>query len=447
MDPLTLSLILGGAQAATGAYQNIKGRQLAKQNKRPDYEVQPGYWAGLDSAQRLASQTQLPGQSMAEQQLLASQSGAINKIGEVANSPAGALGAIAQTVGNTQQSQLDLAQKAAANYAQNQQNLQGQQNLIGQEQQNAWNWNQMEKFKEQAATASELQGSGMQNLYGSLSGIGTAAIMDQQNKQMLEAQRNSEQLMRDMYGLNSANTNTGATTGFDANGRMLPITDLPNRNAGVNVSAINNTQTATLPTRPSGVNLAAINANNQQALPNLNSLNTMSYGNANQNALNESLFGAGNQSYMQNNQTSVIPPSNITQGMGNNRISPATAQSLNPINPNQTAWMQQGWNNQTFSNALNNPQANRQTTIAPPTNVTQGISNYLQNAGFQQGMQNVQRNVNASAMQRQTPNSIQQRFPTPQDYQNFTTMLNLQSGVPNKETVYKSFAEQLKGTR
>ena len=174
LPALALPYAIGaGVQGATALWQLAKSAQLAK-TPRPKYEIPEAAKAALANAQLMASQRELPGQSIMEQKIAGSTANAIGQMKQAADSPAAILGGIGKLAQNEQGALGDLAYKAANYYANNQAQLRAQLGNMGQYQANQWQWDKQMPYQKDMAASSAMLGAGLQNLYGAGQGIGNA---------------------------------------------------------------------------------------------------------------------------------------------------------------------------------------------------------------------------------------------------------------------------------
>ena len=169
--PVTASLIaagIGGAQTAFGAYQYLKGRQLAKKAVRPEMEIPRDIYNKLTTAQQMA----LEGMSEQErkQYLENLQRVANFQMSEMGSRKAGLVGAA--ELGQTQADALtNMAVQSEQMRRQNQMYLgQTQSEMAGWKQQQ-FQANKMAPYEAQVTAAQAMQGAGLQNIWG---GAGSA---------------------------------------------------------------------------------------------------------------------------------------------------------------------------------------------------------------------------------------------------------------------------------
>lgn len=112
---------------------------------------------------------------VAQNNILASTANA-NRAAQLAGSGNNALATIAAAQGNEANAMNNLAVQNAQYNTGQRQNLQNQLGVLAGEQKNAWDWNHRQKFEEDAAAKAALTESANQNIFGSLSGLSSAAI-------------------------------------------------------------------------------------------------------------------------------------------------------------------------------------------------------------------------------------------------------------------------------
>jgi len=172
--PLPLLAIPGLISAGVGLYQQIRGGQKAKNLKRPTRQVTAGTQEGVAMTRYGAQAGQRPGSDLARERIAGTQAGAVSQVskagGSAASTMAAAIGAQAQANRGMQEQDVMDAQ---FQQQMNTQYLSQLQNL-SREQAANWEWNEAQKFQEEADAARRLQESGMQNFMG---GITDAAGM------------------------------------------------------------------------------------------------------------------------------------------------------------------------------------------------------------------------------------------------------------------------------
>lgn len=174
---LALSGIGALGKAATGLFQGAKANRIDRNNIRPIQEVQQEYFRNANEAENMA-RVGLPQQQYLQglQNQQRNFNGAVRSLGRSANSSAGLAGLLRAS--NDATMGLDIAD---ANARQNNQRLAMQQRgILGQQKQNAFDWNKKSKYLAEAARAQALRGAGGQNLMGAFGDVQQiGAIVDQ----------------------------------------------------------------------------------------------------------------------------------------------------------------------------------------------------------------------------------------------------------------------------
>lgn len=169
MAPALLATLIAAApsalKAGQGIFQGIKGNKLAKQNKRPTYEIPKEFQQNLAIAENMG-RIGLPQQqyNQAQQNFQRNQASALRQFNRMGN-PRGLAGIV--RAGNDATLGLDVADAQAR--MSNQRNAMGYRSQIGQQQLAKQNWDKMQLFGEKADAAAALQGAGRQNVMGGLS--------------------------------------------------------------------------------------------------------------------------------------------------------------------------------------------------------------------------------------------------------------------------------------
>lgn len=173
----TVAAVAGGAQSAFGAYQYLKGRQLAKTAKRPEMEIPREMYNKLTTAQQMA----MEGMSEQERKQYIDnlQRVANFQMQEMGTRKAGLVGAA--ELGQTQADALtNMAVQSEKLRRENQMYLgQTQSEMAGWKQQQ-FMANKMAPYMATVTAANAMQGSGLQNIMGgaqsAASNISAAAI-------------------------------------------------------------------------------------------------------------------------------------------------------------------------------------------------------------------------------------------------------------------------------
>lgn len=158
----------------TGLFQGLKARRIEKNNVRPTQVVQNEYLKNVSDAEQ-AARLGMPLQQyqQAQQNQQRNFNGVVNALGRSANSSAGLSGLLrAQN-----DAALNLDVNNAQQRVQNQRYLAQQRNILGQQKQDAFDWNQKSKYLADLAQSQGLRGASQQNLMGAFndfSQIGTS---------------------------------------------------------------------------------------------------------------------------------------------------------------------------------------------------------------------------------------------------------------------------------
>lgn len=172
--PLPLALLAPSIlQTAIGGIQALAGQKRLGELERPVRTVSPAVQEGVARSRYLSQAGRRPGSKEAREQITTTQAGAVSQIqkagGTSGTTMAAALGAQKQAGrANLQENVLD----AQFRYKMNTQFLQQLQNLAKEQQMN-FQWNQAQKFAEEAGAAQALGEAGLQNIMGGVTeGVG-----------------------------------------------------------------------------------------------------------------------------------------------------------------------------------------------------------------------------------------------------------------------------------
>ena len=157
-------------KSLAGLFQIGKGNRLAKQNVRPVQLVNENIAKNAAMAEQMANQG-LPQEqyNQAVQGINRNQSGAYAGLGRSANPSAG----LASLVRAGNDAVLGLNAADAQARIGNQRFAFGQRSALANEQKDVFNYNNKQKYNEQAQAAAALQGAGRQNAFGGLSDLAT----------------------------------------------------------------------------------------------------------------------------------------------------------------------------------------------------------------------------------------------------------------------------------
>ena len=229
---MPLPLILAGIEAASGLAQGISGlfqsaraKKLASQNVRPVYQIPDEIKANKELAQIYANQG-MPSEQMAQAQKGIGRSQAASLAASA--DKRGGLATIAGIQDASQNAQANLAAQSAAMRMQNIRGLMGANAQLAQYRDKAFDYNQAQKYQENAAAARALQAAGTQNiqqgLSGFLSGASTGLSLLGGNSGGKSAP-NSQIQSSQLAGLNNFIQNRPSidTTAFQQSQAMPPV--------------------------------------------------------------------------------------------------------------------------------------------------------------------------------------------------------------------------------
>jgi hypothetical protein len=177
MAPAIAAALISAAPSVikgiSGIFQGAKGSKLARQNKRPTYEIPKEFQQNLAIAENMG-RVGLPQQqyNQAQQNFQRNQAGALRQFGRMGN-PRGLAGLV--RAGNDATMNLDVAD-ANARMA-SQRAAMGYRGQMGQQQLAKQQWDKLSKYQENAQAASALMGAGRQNVMGGLSELSQVGQM------------------------------------------------------------------------------------------------------------------------------------------------------------------------------------------------------------------------------------------------------------------------------
>lgn len=151
-------------QLGTGIFQLFKG---LNKPQRPEYVVPTAITQAEAAAERNASMTGLPGQATMQGRIDENVGSALYNIKQQGGRPA----AIADVLSKKNEADLNLGLQGA-NFVQGmQRDLQNVKANVARYQDKAWDWNQQDKFQEEAAASSALQQAGMHNIFQGINNL------------------------------------------------------------------------------------------------------------------------------------------------------------------------------------------------------------------------------------------------------------------------------------
>jgi len=155
------SLVSGGISAFQGLSQKSQGKKMAALNPYPDQQIPQAILDNQELAKQQAN-VGLPSQQyqQAEKNINRNSVAALRG----ATDRRGGLGMVSTIQQGANDAKLGLDVADANARQQNQQQLMQQNNVMGQYQNNVWDWNKRQKYIQTAASARSLMGAGNANL-------------------------------------------------------------------------------------------------------------------------------------------------------------------------------------------------------------------------------------------------------------------------------------------
>ena len=172
----------------TGGMQMRRGRKLADSLTRPTYEISDANKEALGTARMRAATSQVPGQRQIEDRLAGTTANSLRAIKEASTNPAALITGVTGLNRTESDAMLDLGIEGAKYQASNMDKLVDELHRYGALEDKAWQLNEYEPYKADAAAASAMIGAGGQNLLKGFGGLtSTAGLMGQdimaQNRQ------------------------------------------------------------------------------------------------------------------------------------------------------------------------------------------------------------------------------------------------------------------------
>jgi hypothetical protein len=162
-------------QGGIGIAQGIKGFSDASNLDRPEYDIPESAEEALGTQRAWASQTRMPGQTIAEENIRQNQADVMAAMRDMGGSPAG----LSSLNEGTSEALESLGARSSMWQTQQKDMLLRQLGQMAGYEDKKWNWDERMRFEENAAEASALIGSGMQNVMGAAkTGADYAGAMD-----------------------------------------------------------------------------------------------------------------------------------------------------------------------------------------------------------------------------------------------------------------------------
>ncbi|MCW3111366.1 MAG: hypothetical protein JWQ09_5872 [Segetibacter sp.] len=162
--------VSAGAKIISGISQKHQANQIEKNNIRPVQSVDPAYQQNVNQATQMA-QEGMPSQQYNNSlnNIGRNQSGGLMALGRSANPSAGIASIV--RAGNDATNSLDAQSAGMRN--QNILNLMRQRNILSQQRQNAFDYNNKDKYSENLAKSQAYLGAGNQNINSGLNEVGS----------------------------------------------------------------------------------------------------------------------------------------------------------------------------------------------------------------------------------------------------------------------------------
>jgi hypothetical protein len=177
---LPLAAILAATQGTIGLSQMIGGF-LTKTPDRPEYAPPQALSEMVNTANREANASMMPGQAQMQQRIQAATSNMVNSAQQNATSSSQLLNsaAAAQVAENRSLTDLYLQSLSFKDRAM----MRRQQALLGmaQAEDRAWDYNKNQVFQDKMSTKAGLLGAGLQTTTNAISGLGAAMAANQNN--------------------------------------------------------------------------------------------------------------------------------------------------------------------------------------------------------------------------------------------------------------------------
>lgn len=163
--------IASGVKGALSAAQAIKASTI--DDKRPKKRTPESVKQATDLTRRLSLITKQPGSTRAENRIQQSAADAVSRAQESSNSAGDVLNTVGGIQGNTNEAMRNLSAQEGQYMARQDQNYVNQLNREGRYEESNWQYNQAQRYDEQARTKSALTQSSLANLDSAVSNYAT----------------------------------------------------------------------------------------------------------------------------------------------------------------------------------------------------------------------------------------------------------------------------------
>lgn len=181
-------------QIGTGIVQKRRAKKIEKAaGERPEWTISPAYQKAMEQAQMIASQRELPGQSIMENKIAGQTAAGVEQLKGASTNQADIIAGVTGLYANQMQQGADLDVMAAQNFANNQSNLYNAYQTYGGLQQEYRQKNVIDPYERAMAAASALREGAMMNTKSGIQGLSNAfsnyltGKQDAVNPQMMQS--------------------------------------------------------------------------------------------------------------------------------------------------------------------------------------------------------------------------------------------------------------------
>jgi hypothetical protein len=168
-----LNLIPQIFKGIMGGKQLKEAGQIESQNPRPNAEVAPAISQMVNYNRGLSQSQDIPGGEMYRNEIKGATASGMNAASQL-GSGSEAYGMLGKLAGQQNNAMGGLAQQTSQYVSGKQGEYANSLQSLGQEQNRVWDWNKAQPYLQAAQMAAQLRGSGMQNLFGGISGAAGA---------------------------------------------------------------------------------------------------------------------------------------------------------------------------------------------------------------------------------------------------------------------------------
>lgn len=175
---MPLPLVLAAAalpaayQVGAGIVQGIRGKQMARNNKRPTYQIPQEILANQKLAAAAYADPRLAGQDLIEENLRTSTATGIDTAKNISSDSGDILDAITKLYTGESSNMKNLGISAAEQQQNDLNRLLGVNETVGAYQDKAFDYNKNQPYQDKAAASSALIEAGNKNIFGGLDTLG-----------------------------------------------------------------------------------------------------------------------------------------------------------------------------------------------------------------------------------------------------------------------------------